>query len=384
MNCLVCDGDQIDAVYASGDGVSITSLGAALDVPTRVFFCNRCGHLQTQEAVDTDHYYDQSYNINTASEDEDQLYAIIDGKPVFRSEHQSKTVLSHIDLPPNARVLDYGCGSGHIARAIKTQRDDLDIHLFEISENYKTAWGQWIDEEKTACYTLPDQWQNTFDLVLSFFALEHAKTPQAFAKEVLAMVRPGGRAYLVIPDTYQNVADFVVVDHINHFSETSLRWLMLQAGFEIESISDQDHDSAWTVIVKRPADPCQNTPASPADEITAIATKAREMGAFWAGCDQRVRNFENQTPDLPAVIYGSGFYGSYLYTRLANPGRVERFIDRNPHQQKKERFDRPISDPTALDAQPRVVWVGLNPRIAKDAIAGLQAWQDRPYSYFYL
>ena len=384
MNCLVCNSSSTQQIYANIEGASITSLGAAINSPTRVYYCDHCGHLQNEQTIDTDHYYDQHYNINTDSEDEDQLYALVDGKPVFRSAHQSRTALARMGLEQGARILDYGCGSGHIAAAISSQRGDLDINLFDISENYKASWSRWVREDKMACYTLPDDWAGTFDAAVSFFALEHADAPRSFADDLYRMLKPGGQAYLVVPNTFENVADLIVVDHLNHFSSISLRLLLEQAGFIVSYLSDKDHESAWTVVAHRPVStPCLSPAPDPKarDEIRA---RARSMADFWLQCDARITAFESAHATLPATIYGSGFYGSYLYSRLNNPDSIEGFVDRNPHQQKKQHFGRPVAAPDAIDASARVVWVGLNPRVAKDAIAQLSAWRDRPYTYFYL
>lgn len=384
MNCLVCDCPSIEKIYTSGGGASITSLGAALDVPTRVYLCNRCGHLQTEEAVDTGQYYDQNYNINTTSEDEDQLYAMVDGKPVFRSAHQTNALLGKLEIPQNARVLDYGCGPAHTTRALAKQREDLAIHLFDVSENYKPSWSSWVDESRTACYETPEDWNGMFDVIASFFALEHVGDPRSFADTLYRLLKPGGQAYLLVPNVYDNIADLIVVDHINHFCETSLNTLCNAAGLVLKYVNADDHNSAWTIIAERPTE--ETSQAKPSDPIDLKRTseQAHEMARFWKDCDRRISNFEEEVGSLPATIYGSGFYGCYLYTRLAKPDKVDGFVDRNPHQQKKQMFGRSITAPETLPETPRAVWVGLNPRVAKQAIADLDAWQDKPYRYFYL
>lgn len=384
MQCVVCGHATVQPIYASAQDVSITSLSKIIQAKTTVYCCAKCGHLYTQPVVDVDAYYDQSYNINTASEDEDQLYAMVDGKPVYRSEHQTKALMETLDIQHGARVLDYGCGPAHTTRALAQQRDDLAIHLFDVSENYKPSWLNWVDEARTACYETPTDWDGTFDLVASFFALEHVDDPRTFVRTLSRLLKPGGQAYLLVPNVYDNIADLIVVDHVNHFSETSITALLEAEGFTLTYLSSEDHSSAWTVVAKRNEDASEQTPSIDHTKLEASTKQALEMAGFWKDCDDKVIAFEQEADDLPATIYGSGFYGCYLYTRLSNPDRVQGFVDRNPHQQKKKLFGRSITDPATLDDQPRVVWVGLNPRIAKDAIAGLDAWQGRPYSYFYL
>lgn len=384
MDCVVCGHAGLETIYTGSSDVSITSLSKTINAKTTVHFCSSCGHLYTQPVVDVDQYYDQSYNINTASEDEDQLYAMVDGKPIYRSEHQTQQLINKLDLPQGARILDYGCGPAHTTRALAKQRDDLAIHLFDVSENYKPSWLQWLDASRCACYQTPDDWLGSFDRITSYFALEHADDPRGFVDTLYQLLKPGGQAYLLVPNVYDNIADLIVVDHVNHFSESSLIVLLERVGFGVSYLSPDDHSSAWTVIAKRPLDGEQQTAPPQTMTLEQSSKQARDMAGFWQDCDARIAAFEEQADDRPATIYGSGFYGCYLYTRLANPDRIEGFVDRNPHQQKKKIFGRSIIDPTSLGDEPRTIWVGLNPRIAKEAIAGLSAWQDRPYNYFYL
>jgi 2-polyprenyl-3-methyl-5-hydroxy-6-metoxy-1,4-benzoquinol methylase/ribosomal protein L32 len=383
MKCLVCDQSDTRCIYQNDRATSITSLCKRWEAPTTVHVCESCGHLQTQETLDLQGYYDDDYNINLASETEDQLYAVVDGKPVFRSEYQSRICLSRTTPRENARVLDYGCGSGHIARALTAQRDDLDMHLFDISDNYRSVWQTWLDQTRMSTYDLPKEWLDTFDLVVSFFALEHARSPRAFANQLFSAVKRGGRVYLVVPNVYQNIADLIVVDHINHFSQTSLMCLFQDTGFDVDEINDSDHESAWTVILRRPENTKKNRYEVTKESLDALLKRAESLATFWTETDARIADFEREHASYPSVIYGSGFYGSYLFTRMQQPERIDVFLDRNPHQQTKQLFDREIIDPLALDDRERVVWVGLNPRIARETIESIAEWYDRPYAYFY-
>lgn len=382
MSCRICTG-HVDCLYESTRSVGITSMASTAECATRVWFCKNCGHLQSDVIANIEQYYDDAYNINIANDEEDQLYKIADGNPIFRNAHQAMTTLERMDVAHGARVLDYGCGPAHTSRALSAQRPDLNIHLFEVSRNYETAWQRTMPAAIGACHEIPADWYGSFDVVLSFFALEHVASPREFVGQIAALLRPCAKAYIVVPNVYRNIADFVVVDHVNHFSERSLRHLFSKAGFAVDYISDMDHNAAWTIIATRLEDQ-KNGIDEDEPDFTPLLQVAMEMAEFWTRLDERIRRFENQHSALSSVIYGSGFYGSYIYTALASPERVKTFVDRNPHQQAKTIHDRPICAPDTLELERAVVWVGLNPRIAKEAISQLTKWADRSYRYFYL
>ena len=119
--CNICDEPLGAPVYESARPVSITSLCQVLDGPTRVWHCASCGHTQTAPLPALEKFYAEDYHILTASEDEDQLYAVREGQKIFRTEHQVATLLEKLDVPPNAQVLDYGRGK---AAALKLVAPD--------------------------------------------------------------------------------------------------------------------------------------------------------------------------------------------------------------------------------------------------------------------
>ncbi|MFN9121152.1 MAG: hypothetical protein ACK5X5_05040, partial [bacterium] len=82
-SCNVCGSRLGSPLYESADNASITTMNTVIEGRTRVFFCDECGHLQTSELPNLSQYYAQEYAINLASDEDDQLYKVIDGKPVY-------------------------------------------------------------------------------------------------------------------------------------------------------------------------------------------------------------------------------------------------------------------------------------------------------------
>lgn len=379
-SCNVCGASLKRTLYRSPSGMSITSLCEVWQGETVVRGCVRCSHIQTDELPDLDAYYDHAYKILVESEDEDQIYKVVDGKPVYRTDHQVGVLLSKVKLPVGARVLDYGCAKGASLRRLKQMRPDIVPHLFDVSTRYLDFWSAFASSDNWATYIPPSHWTGRFDLVTSFYALEHMACPHDALAAIASMLKPDGIMYGVVPNAVTNPADLIVADHINHFSACSLRRLMEQCGFRVRSIDDRAHEGAFIVIAQLGG---KRTNTNNPD--TASDPEAERLAEYWSSASAQVQEFEaaNGT-GRRAAIYGSGFYGTFIATCLRDFSCIECFLDQNPHRQGGRLLDRPIVAPAQLSPDVELVYVGLNPRTARENIAGVREWANRSYRFFYL
>ncbi len=358
--CIICTEPLGAPVYESAKPVSITSLCQVLGGRTRVWHCTNCSHTQTEPLPALEKFYAEDYHILTANEEEDQLYELRNGQKIFRTEHQVATLLEKLDLPSNAQVLDYGCGKASTLKALCGRRDDLVPYVFDVGEQYQSFWDKFVPPENQAIDEAPASWSGQMDVVISFFALEHVAAPKAFVAEAHRLLREGGTFYFLVPNVFSNTADLVVADHVNHFSKGSLHRLLADAGFNVRKIDDTAHNSAWVGVAEK-------TVANAEPSLVTVADKVNVMAEYWNEFGVRVRAFENAS-DGEAAIYGSGFYGTFIHTRLERPETVACFLDQNPHRQKHTLLEKPILAPEKLPETVRRLYVGLNPGVARDEI----------------
>lgn len=85
-------------------------------------------------------------------------------------------------LPPEARILDVGCGN----RPSVAQAVGVDVR--------PTVAAACVADG----HALPFH-NATFDAVTSFAVLEHVRDPRAVMSEMLRVLKPGGSAYIVAP-----------------------------------------------------------------------------------------------------------------------------------------------------------------------------------------
>jgi SAM-dependent methyltransferase len=384
MLCNVCNSPVGDPIFSSRSDTALTSLCEQRPGRVRVWSCSHCGHLLGDQLPGTEDYYASDYRILLDHDDEDQIYELRDGRIVYRTDHQVDVLLATIDLPPDALLLDYGCAKASTPNRLRASRPDLQVHLFDVSDMYVDHWNRFVPPERTAVHVTPEAWASRFDVVTSFFALEHIPKPLATVEKIAALLKHNGLFYAIVPDTFGNVADFVVIDHVNHFTCPSLQTLLRLAGFTDIRIHSTVHRGALVVVARKGIDASATQSSALTDSLDSVLAESKALAAFWSELDERIRAAESSHGGSECAIYGSGFYGAYIYTTLKDPARVRCFLDQSPFQQGKMLFGKPIISPQSLPADLHLLFVGLNPRIARQTIAQLGWPAERNLSFIFL
>ncbi|MBP1858233.1 class I SAM-dependent methyltransferase [Rhizobium herbae] len=373
--CRVC-GSHIAKASYEASAPALTSMMAFLDIPTLAFVCDECGHAQCADLPDIEAFYDTTYRISLESDDHDQIFAVAaDGTPIYRTDHQAAIGLRLLDLPHCASILDYGAGKADTLRKMCLARTDLHPHVFDVSRDYVPAWNGWVKPEDQASYTVPDAWAGRFQAIISHFVIEHVAEPIGFLKTLRGLLAPGGRLLLSMPDVASNPGDMTVADHLNHFSEASLKRALALSGFTLETVDNAAFPGAFFIVAVR----CEQPVAIEGDRQDAAdaAKRAKEICAFWKDATIRLDGAAKQFSGKRAAVYGSGFYGSWICSRIEAEVDFRVFLDQNPKLQGSVHFNRPVLSPSKLDDDVDVVFVGLNPLKARAAIAS-QAALHRP------
>lgn len=380
QHCRTCAA-ELDRPVFEASAPAITSIMTSIDMPTRVYICRACGHIQGPDLPDLKAFYDTEYRISLESESHDQIFSTgPDGKPIYRTDHQTAISLRLLDLPQGASLLDYGAAKADTLRKMVAARADVVPYVFDVSSDYAAAWQGWVPAENQATYELPEDWLDKFDAVMSHFVIEHVAEPVLFLKTMASLTKPGGRLLLSFPDVVANPGDMAVVDHLNHFTLTSLREAFRQAGLTIEEIDRTSFPGAFCVTATLGA---ADAGAAP-EAIAAAVAEGLAIARFWEEAGTLVDRAADAHADRVCAIYGAGFYGSWIANRLAGKVTVAAFIDQNPGLQGKVMQGAPVVGPAALAPQVEVVFVGLNPLKARAIISGVAPLQARSLDYVWL
>lgn len=380
--CNICNSPLSDPIYESER--SLTSLCDVFPETTRVRACAHCGHLQTDEIADAAGFYDDDYLILVNSEEEDQIYEIRNGRTYYRTEHQVETLLDKLNPQPGARLLDYGCAKSSTVRAMLKVRPDIRPSLYDVSDRYVPFWEKFLKPGSWATYELPVEWTGRFDIVTSFFSLEHIVAPGQSMSSIVSMLAKGGRFYGIVPNVLSNTADFLVIDHVNHFTRTSLAHLLIAAGLQVHEIDDQSHRGAFVFTAGKEAASGVDATGGPApgEDIR----KLKCIAEFWRSAADRLQEFESGLDgDAGAVaVYGAGFYGAFIRSCLKSPERICCVLDQNPFLHGTDSHEVPVIPPDQLPAGVKTLLVGLNPVHARNIIADIPSLADRDLDYYYL
>jgi SAM-dependent methyltransferase len=382
MRCRICGGPT-SVLFESPSEIALLSSAMPIPGSTVVDLCGACGHAQTRPVVDTRSYYESEYQFRTRSEDEDDLYDRIGDKNVYRADQQAYLVGTSFDLNRPIKILDYGCGKARSLLLLAQRYPLLEPYVFDVSESYRQFWDDFVAPERQATSSIPLEWHGQMDLVLSFFALEHVEEPGAFVATLRRLLRPGGKAFVFIPNVLTNMSDLIVVDHVNHFSAMSLSYLFSRAGFSDLRIDVESYRGAFVVGATR--SPNREIASGISDLGPADIKKTLDLGVLWRDLIKNIRAAEKVLSATEScAIYGSGIYGLFIASALPDRARTRYFLDQNPWRQGLSLMGIPVVAPDRLPDEVRFVYVGLNPILARRVIDQVEVLHRVRRDFFYL
>jgi SAM-dependent methyltransferase len=368
-SCRLCSAPLSLPEYAAA-APALLDGGKALDVPTEVFVCDRCGLAQSPDFPDMREFYAHEYKVSLNSADHDQIITLGNGKSPFRTDFQTEAVLNLAEPPSGARVLDFGSGKASTLKKLRTARPDIVPYVFDVSEDYRPYWTEWLHPDNVATHKIPDAWRDRFDLVTAHFVLEHVAKPADTLRLLATLLAPAGKLYLSVPNSLANPGDLLVVDHLSHFSKGSLCNALLIAGLRPIVVNETDFPGALLAC-------CEPSEAAKTVECPAEAPLLRKAAAAWQTICENLVQAAKMNSDKRAAIYGAGFYGSYIRTVLNDRVNIGCFIDANPHLQGTEHLGLPVISPETIPDDIAVVYAGLNPLKARQIISKVSQLDQR-------
>lgn len=100
-----------------------------------------------------------------------------------------------LDLQPGDRVLEVGCGAGHLVKRLEER--GVDIVGIDVNPNAAEIAGtDRVMEMSAESLDFPD---DEFDAIVSVHAIEHIPELEAAAVEMARVLKPGGHALYIYP-----------------------------------------------------------------------------------------------------------------------------------------------------------------------------------------
>ena len=163
-------------------------------------------------------------------------------------------------LPPDARILDVGCGDGFHLRLLRDFGEPTwSLEGVDASARAVAAarhGGLAVHEGTIETVRLA---ASSYDLVVLIATIEHVDDPPGVLKAVRNLLKPGGRAVLVTDNTA--TLDFAIFGgrhwggyhfprHFNLFNRSTLATLAARAGLEVDSIRTVVSPVNWVYSIR--------------------------------------------------------------------------------------------------------------------------------------
>ena len=284
------------------------------------------------------------------------MFDLDTGKARRRSSVLVARLAERAPLPPSGRLLDVGCGNGATLRAFAEDVPGWSLYGYELAgrdvETLRQIPG-FAELYHGPARDLPGR----FDLITLIHSLEHFVDPHAILTELSGKLVEGGSLLVQVPDLHANPFDPVVADHLCHFDERALAFLVTRAGFAVERVAKE-----WVVkelsLVAEAARPGTAPSRFDPPPLQGPAEVLAQIEWLQDVMDAAVRAARGGCFGL----FGTAIAATWLFGSMGD--RIEFFVDEDPSRIGGRHLDRPILAPDQVPAGCDL-FLALTPAVAE-------------------
>lgn len=327
--------------------------------------CKECGSVQTLITPQWQNEIQQIYREYTiyhqSGGTEQSIFDQKTGKPMPRSARLLEEVIQGIKLPNTGKLLDIGCGNGQLLKQASRLLSGWSLYGSEYDGKYESEVLK-ISGVKGHFIGAIEDIQDKFDIITLVHVLEHIPNPRETLNKVWEKLNEGGILIVDVPDFTRNPFIMLVADHCTHFSTEYASELLKSCGFQIEKATG-DWIPKESVVVARKTGTRKENPMKP-DQKTMDSAK---QNVEWL--TQLCSEAKKAATQSPFGIFGTSIGATFLKSHLN--GKVQFFLDEDPHRVGKTHLGLPIHHPTNAPSGSHV-FLPLAPMVTQTVLKRLQ------------
>ena len=241
IRCSVCDSLNTNEIFEYNLFIRVTSDCKPFKDGGHLWECSNCSFVFknidnkflseiSNIYTDYDVYYQGGGSEQIVFSEKFQCH-------LTRSDIICKNLLLMDFLAKNGEFIDVGCGNGKFLKSFNKYFDKWSLYGLEIHDKHKDEL-RYIQNFKNLLVDDINNIEGVYDLISLNHTLEHLVDPIFSLKILSKNIKKNGFLFIQVPDSELNPYDFLIADHVSHFSKKTLENMLIKAGYEIININN--------------------------------------------------------------------------------------------------------------------------------------------------
>ncbi len=220
-----------------------------------IMVCDNCNFHFTNPRPDKDEigkYYESEEYISHSDKANSPINLIYKIARKYALSTKKKLINS-VAKDKKGRILDYGCGTGYLLETMKS--DGWKTFGIEPNDKARELASQKVKVKETIEQL--DLKNKKFDIITLWHVLEHIHDLNSTIKTLKTILKEKGKIIIAVPniESYEESifgeewAAYDVPRHLYHFSQDTMKTLMLKHGLKIKQIYPMKLDAYYISLL---------------------------------------------------------------------------------------------------------------------------------------